>query len=158
VKKSTEVYYRYSILCISNQYFGVEVKHVKEVQLLPAITKIPNVHSSVLGVFNLRGQIQSIVDISGFLNLALDKISDESFVVLIEYKNTSLGLLVEKVLDVLQIESDKIQIPGRDMPLSIMQYCSGWYNHESLGKVFLLDLETLFNAKEIGSYSYLMGA
>ncbi len=152
---STE--FRYSILCISGQYFGVEVKFVQEVQSLPIITKIPNVHHCVLGVFNLRGQIQSVLDIRGFLNLPVEKLDDENFVVIVEYQKTKLAIVVEKVLDVFSIDGNKIQIPTREMPLSLIQYCSGYYNHKKLGKVFLLDLETLFNAKEIVGYSYSLG-
>jgi len=157
VKNISNTEFRYSILCISGQYFGVEVKFVQEVQILPVITKIPNVHQSVLGVFNLRGQIQSVIDISGFLNLPVDKIKDEDFVVIVEYNNTKLGIVVEKVLDVFPINGNEIQIPTREMPLSLIQYCNGYYNHKKLGRVFLLDLEMLFNTKEIVSYSYSLG-
>ncbi len=142
---------------MSGQYFGIEVKFVQEVQILPLITKIPNVHQSVLGVFNLRGQIQSVIDIRGFLNLPVEKINDEDFVMIVEYKNTKLGIIVDKVLDVLSIDANKIQIPTREMPLSLIQYCSGYCNHKKLGKIFLLDLETLFNSKEIVGYSYSLG-
>jgi purine-binding chemotaxis protein CheW len=150
--KNTE--YRYSILCISGQYFGVEVKYVKEVLLLPVITQIPNVNKAVLGVFNLRGQIQSVIDIRGILNLPAEKIDHEHFVVILDYNKVLLGVVVEKVLDVISIENSKINIPTRDMPLSLVNYSNGYYEHKNLGTVFLLDLESIFNAKEIGSYSF----
>ncbi|NOG44823.1 MAG: purine-binding chemotaxis protein CheW [Calditrichaeota bacterium] len=157
MKNISSAEFRYSILCISGQYFGVEVKFVQEVLSLPLITKIPNVHHSVLGVFNLRGQIQSVIDIRGFLNLPIEDINDEDFVVIVDFNETKLGIVVEKVLDVFSIDGNKIQIPTRDMPLSLIQYCNGYYSHKKLGKIFLLDLETLFNAKEIVSYSYSLG-
>lgn len=155
-KKSTNTdsEFRYSILCISGNYFGVEVKYVKEVQLLPVITQVPNVHKTILGVFNLRGQIQSIVDIRGILSLPSGKISEEDFVVVLEHEKRVMGVLVEKVLDVFNVDSSNIQIPTREMSLSLVHYCNGYYNHKKLGKIFLLDLDTLFNAKEIGSTSF----
>jgi len=146
--------FRYSILCISGHYFGVEVKYVREVQLLPVITKVPNVHKTILGVFNLRGQIQSIVDIRGILNLPTEKISEEDFVVVLEHDNKVISVLVEKVLDVFIVDPGNIQIPTREMSLSLVNYCSGYYNHKKLGKIFLLDLDTIFNAKEIDSTSF----
>lgn len=151
---NTESEYRYSILCISDYYFGVEVKFVREVQLLPIITRVPNVPKPVLGVFNLRGQIQSIVDIRGILNLPAEKVNEEDFVVVLEHNNTIIGVLVEKVLDVFSVESNKIQIPTREMSLSLIHYCNGYYNHKKLGKIFLLDLDTLFSTKEIRSNSF----
>ena len=152
---TTNTQHRYSILCISGQYFGVEVKQVKEVLSLPILTKVPNVHKSILGVFNLRGQIQSVIDIRGILNLPTEKISEEHYVLILDYKKIVLGVVVEKVLDVIPVENSKIQIPTREMPLSLVNYCNGYYDHKKLGVVFLLDLETIFNAKEIGNYSYL---
>ncbi len=154
-KNTTNTEYRYSILCISGQYFGVEVRQVKEVLSLPVITKIPNVHNSILGVFNLRGQIQSVIDIRGILNLPTEEISEEHFVVIMEHKQTVLGVVVEKVLDVISVDSSQVQIPTREMPLSLVNYCNGYYDHKKLGVVFLLDLETIFISKEIGNYNYL---
>ena len=151
---NTDSEFRYSILCISGYYFGVEVKYVKEVQLLPVITQVPNVHKTILGVFNLRGQIQSIVDIRGILNLPSGKISEEDFVVVLEHDKKVIGVLVEKVLDVFNVDSSNIQIPTREMSLSLVNYCNGYYNHKKLGKIFLLDLDTIFNAKEIGNTSF----
>ena len=151
---NTDNEFRYSILCISGYYFGVEVKYVREVQLLPLITQVPNVHKTILGVFNLRGQIQSIVDIRGILNLPVGKISEEDFVVVLEHDKKVIGVLVEKVLDVFNVDSSNIHIPTREMSLSLVNYCNGYYNHKKLGKIFLLDLDTIFNAKEIGSISF----
>lgn len=151
--KNTE--YRYSILCISGQYFGIEVKYVKEVLLLPVITQIPNVNRAILGVFNLRGQIQSVIDIRDVLNLPSEKIDEEHFVVILDFNKIILSVVVEKVLDVIGIDSSLIQIPTREMPLSLVNYSNGYYEHKNLGTVFLLDLESIFNAKEIGSYSFL---
>lgn len=147
--------YRYSILCISGQFFGVEVNQVKEVLILPVTTKIPNVHRSILGVFNLRGQIQSVIDIRELLNLPIEKITEDHFVVILEQKKIVLGVVVEKVLDVISVEGSKVQIPTREMPLSLVNYCNGYYDHQQLGVVFLLDLETIFNSKEIINYSYM---
>lgn len=151
---NTESEYRYSILCISDYYFGVEVKYVREVQLLPVITQVPNVHKTILGVFNLRGQIQSIVDIRGILNLPTEKVNEDDFVVVLEHDKKVIGVLVEKVLDVFTVDTSKIEIPTREMSLSLVHYCNGFYNHKKLGKIFLLDLATIFNAKEIGTNSF----
>ena len=73
---------------------------------------------------------------------------------ILDYKKIILGVVVEKVLDVIPVENSKVQIPTREMPLSLVNYCNGYYDHKKLGVVFLLDLETIFNAKEIGNYSY----
>lgn len=158
MKTAPNTEFRYSILRISGKYFGIEVQHVREVCLFPVITKVPNVHKSILGVFNLRGQIVSVIDIRKIMNLPDQKITDDNFVVIIESKDITLGFVVEKVLDVFSVDSTKINVPTRDMSLNIVQYCNGYYTHKKLGDVFLLDMEALFDAREIGGYSYTLGA
>jgi chemotaxis signal transduction protein len=75
----------------------------------------------------------------------------------VENDDITLGFVVEKVLDVFPIDSNKIQVPTRDMSLNLVQYCNGYYVHKKLGNIFLLDIESLFDAKEIGGYSFSMG-
>ena len=93
-------------------------------------------------------------DIAQLNSVSVGKISDEDFVVVLEHGKKLIGVLVEKVLDVFTVDSSNIQIPTREMSLSLVNYCSGYYNHKKLGKIFLLDLDTIFNAKEIGSTSF----
>ncbi|RMH65154.1 MAG: purine-binding chemotaxis protein CheW [Calditrichaeota bacterium] len=147
--------YRYSILCISGHYFGVEVSHVREVLLLPKYTRVPNVDSVLIrGLFNLRGQIHSLVDISTFVNLPPKKIEQTDFVVVMENQDLSVGVVVDKVHDVLPIENNKIEIPTREMPLNLINYTHGYYDDAVLGRIFLLDLGVIFKSKELARYSY----
>ena len=145
---------RYSILCISDQYFGAELLNVKEVIPLPKLTKIPNVHDSILGVFNLRGQIYTIIDIRKLLKLEVKPITNKEFVVILEHENMTFGVVVNKVMDVLVIDSGKVQIPTRDMPPQFIQFLNGFYNHKKMGVIYLLDISALMKAEEISKHRY----
>ncbi|MCK5345900.1 MAG: purine-binding chemotaxis protein CheW, partial [Candidatus Heimdallarchaeota archaeon] len=130
---------RYSILQISEQNFGVDVKNVKEVMPLPKITLLPNVHESVLGIFSLRGQIYSLFDLRLFFRLGRPPLNEKNFVVIIEIDDISFGLVVDKVLDVTYIDSTKILIPTRDMSSQYIQYLYGYYEHKKLGVIYIID-------------------
>lgn len=145
---------RYSVLEISQQKFGVEVKNVKEILPLPKITRIPNLHESILGVFNLRGQIYSLLDLRVFLRLGNPVLSERNMVVILEYDNISFGTVVDKVLDVINLDSTKIRIPARDMSSQYVQYLSGYYEHKKSGVIYILDLGAIVNAREIRQYRY----
>ncbi len=151
---SNSVEIRYSILCISDKYFGVEVKYMREVTLLPVFTSVPHVPPLILGVFNLRGKINSIIDISPFLNLPLKDVNANDFIVLIEYQKTRIGVVVDKVLDVLAIDMSKTKIPTRGEPLNLINYTNGYYDHKKFGRIFLLDMESIFQSNEIKNYSF----
>ena len=145
---------RYSVLEISQQNFGVEVKNVKEILPVPKITPIPNVHKSILGVFNLRGQIYSLLDLRVFLRLGYAELSERNLVVVLEYENISFGTVVDKVLDVTYLDSTKIRIPARDMSSQYVQYLSGYYEHKKSGVIYILDLGSIVNAREIRQYRF----
>jgi purine-binding chemotaxis protein CheW len=145
---------RYSILQISEQNFGVEVINVKEVLPLPKITPLPNVHESVLGIFSLRGQIYSLLDLRLFFRLGRPPLNERNFVVIIEIDDISFGLVVDKVLDVIYIDSSKIIIPTRDMSSQYIQYLCGYFEHKKLGVIYILDFGAIIDAKEIRQYRY----
>jgi len=145
---------RYSILQISEQNFGVEVRNIREVLPLPKITPLPNVHESILGIFSLRGQIYSLLDLRLFFRLGRPPLTERNFVVVIEYDDISFGLVVDKVLDVAYFDSTKILIPTRDMSSQYIQYLSGYFEHKKMGLIHILDFGAIIEAKEVRQYRY----
>ncbi len=127
---------------------------MKEVLPCPAITVVPNVHPSILGVFNLRGQIYSLVDLAELFMLKRPEPDKDAYIVILEHEGTSFGISVDKVMDVMVIDSETIQIPSREAPLQVVQYSYGYYKHETEGEIYLLDVPALMNAKEIIQYRF----
>jgi len=154
MKTKIESSYRYTVLCIADQYFGVEVKTVQEVLTMPKFTIVPNVQKSIVGVFNLRGQIYSIIDFRVILNLELNKITQKNLVVLLENANINFGIVVDRVIDVVSIDSSKIQIPTRDISPRYLHFISGYYEQSNLGLIYLVDVPSLIKADEIIQYRY----
>ncbi len=145
--------YRYSVLSLSGKYFAVEVIKVKEVLNMPKISKVPNAHQAIVGVFNLRGQIFTIIDIRHFLNLEIRPVSDKDYVVILEEEGTAFGIIVDKVIDVVSLDSNKIQIPTREISVQFVQYLEGIYQLD-MGTLYLLDIPAILNAGELRSYRY----
>ncbi len=151
--KSKGLDYRYSVLSLSGKYFAVEVFKVKEVLNMPRISKIPNAHKSIVGVFNLRGQIYTLIDIRYFLNLEVHPVSEKDYVVILEQDGTSFGIIVDKVIDVVALDANKIQIPTREISVQFVQYLEGIYQLD-MGTLFLLDIPAILNAGELRNYRY----
>ncbi len=147
---------RYSILCISDKYFGVEIDSVREVIQMPQITRVPNVHESILGIFNRLGTIYSIVDLRKLFGMETasesETATDKSYIVIIKLKNFEVGVVVDKVLDVIKIDMEKIQIPSREMPPQFVNYLNGYVDVEKGKRIYLLDTDALGTANEISKY------
>jgi purine-binding chemotaxis protein CheW len=145
---------RYSIINLSGQYFGIEINKVIEVIPFPHFTKIPNVNSVIKGVFNLRGQIYSIVDIRILLALDLNEMTDKNFVILLKDGNFIFGIYVDRVMDVFKIDETKIQVPDRKSSAKFIHYLNGVYEDDKLGTIHLLDIHEIINSKEISQYRF----
>jgi len=145
---------RYSVLNLSGHYFGIEINKVVEVIPFPRYTKIPNLNSSILGVFNLRGQIYSIIDIRVLFDLTMNDISDKNYVVLLKDENISFGIYVDKVMDVLDIDETKIQVPNRKSSSNFIHFLNGLYEDKKLGLIHLLEVREIIDSKEISQYRF----
>ena len=133
---------RYSIFIISEKLFGIELSNVNEVITLPKVSKIPSSPNNILGVFNLRGTILTLLDISEIIGIEIQD-SDENMVLIVEDVNRQMGILVEKVLDVINVDESEIQLPSRDMPPRMAKNIIGYYEKEGMGTINLLNLKEL---------------
>ena len=144
--------FRYSTFILSDKIFGFEILSVKEVLPLPKITPVPNVSPYVLGVFNLRGSIMSLVDLHYFLGLVPKPADPSDMVLVLESNNVRVGVTVERVLDIMTIAEEDIQSTTREIPIHIAQFTAGLYEKEGLGTVHLLDSGALLNSPEMQKY------
>ena len=133
---------RFSIFIIAEKLFGIELSNVNEVITLPKVSKIPSSPNNILGVFNLRGTILTLLEISEIIGIEVQD-SDENMVLIVEDVNQQMGILVEKVLDVINVEESEIQLPSRDMPPKMAKNIIGYYEKEGMGTINLLNLKEL---------------
>lgn len=85
----------------SQQQFGINVLKVKEILDCPSLNQLPNSHSSVCGVANLRGESLSIIDLSKAIGkTSYHEKENEACtgsVIVSEFNRTMQGFLVERV-------------------------------------------------------------
>lgn len=139
---------RYSVFKLSDKFFALEISNIKEVLDRPEITFLPNAKTHFLGVFNLRGKIISMVDVRQLLSLSIPDHDSASMVVLVEYDNVTLGILVDEVMDFVHIEEIKIQLPSRKIPAAIAKYILGYFDKDNLGTIYLIDLVKLIQSMQ----------
>jgi chemotaxis signal transduction protein len=133
---------RFSIFIISEKLFGIELSNVNEVITLPKVSKIPSSPNQILGVFNLRGIILTLLEINEIIGIE-NQDKEEGMVLIVEHLNQQMGILVEKVLDVINVEESEIQLPSREMPHKMAKNIIGYYEKEGIGTINLLNLNEL---------------
>lgn len=132
---------------IGDDEFGFDIFKVKEINKMLNITQIPNSHSSVKGVVNLRGSVIPIVSLREKLNFTDKNDTSNTRIIVVEYKNKNIGFIVDEVNEVLRIESSIIE-QAPEMTTNVESaYISGVAKLENR-LLILLDLNKILMQKE----------
>ena len=96
---------------IGDALFGMDILKVQEINKLMEMTKIPQASEYVKGILNLRGKIITIIDLGVKLGLASSDISDHSRNIIVNSEGEYVGLLVDRIGDVVLTNFDKVEPP-----------------------------------------------
>ncbi|XDD47342.1 chemotaxis protein CheW [Leptospira sp. WS39.C2] len=99
-------------LCFSldNRYYAFEVRYLTEILALPAITTIPGTAVFLKGVINIRGKIIPVMDVRLRFDMDFQAYHERTCVLLVELDGHPLGLIVDKVNDVVKIPPENIDM------------------------------------------------
>jgi purine-binding chemotaxis protein CheW len=94
---------------IAETICGLYIQDVQEINLLLAITAVPQAPSYLRGILNLRGQIITVLDLSEKLGLGVTEEDKQNRIVIVQDKGEASGLLVSRMGDVVIAERAKIE-------------------------------------------------
>ncbi len=94
---------------VGNVNFGVDVYQIRDIIRIDAITRVPNCDDFVMGVINLRGQILPVVNLRKRLSFDEVNYGEEARILIIEFNGELSGLIVDRVYEVLQLATHKIE-------------------------------------------------
>ena len=96
---------------IGNTLCGIDILKIQEINKLFELTPVPQAPKYVKGIANLRGQIVTIIDLDHKLGLSSTESSDKSRNIIVNSKGEHIGLLVERISDVVQADWEKVEMP-----------------------------------------------
>lgn len=133
---------------IGAEEYGMDILKVQEIRSYEAPTRIAHSPSFVKGVVNLRGVIVPIMDMR--IKLGSDaQYNGFTVVIVMNIGNRVLGMAVDSVSDVLELETEQIR-PAPEISAAIdARHVTG------LGKVgerilILLDIEGMVSSPDFG--------
>lgn len=126
-----------SIIQLGEEWFGVGLEVVREFTHLRRVTAIPCCPPHIAGNMNLRGDILTLADIRGLLNIPAASVAAE--VMVIESGDMRIGVPVDKVLEVIYL------LPADIATLSAAheeknEYCKGVARY-GVSMVSILDMQ-----------------
>ena len=131
---------KHLIFVTDNLKLGLDAEYVVEILNHHTVTYLPMMPDYIRGIFNMRGQIIPIMDIRQ--RLGKFPLEDgESLLVVLNYNETQLGILVDSVESMIDIPKDSIvPIPSRSAQKLVSGMCT---LPDGSGTMLVLDWEQL---------------
>ncbi|RIJ41922.1 chemotaxis protein CheW [Pontibacter oryzae] len=144
---------------LGTEEYAIKIDQVKEVTTTPSVTRMPRTPDFVKGVANIRGDIIAIIDMEKRFQIRPAElidglISNQSYTLVIEAKDYSIGVEVKEVPQSLNLPVTKI-----DKAPSFLQDVSVSENFiEGLAKInnrliIVLDMHKILTQDEINQLS-----
>jgi purine-binding chemotaxis protein CheW len=96
---------------LAGKEYGIDIMAVKEISKAGKFTYVPNTVPFVRGVYNLRGEIISIIDLRLMFHLPVEERSELENIIILRLEDNIIGIIVDTIDKVVGISSDKIQPP-----------------------------------------------
>jgi purine-binding chemotaxis protein CheW len=132
---------------IGDDQYGVDIMAVREIRGWADITHLPKQPDYVRGVQNLRGAIVPIVDLRCRFGQGLTETSPLHIVIIVQIGGRQVGLIGDRVLDIVSVESAEIQKVPRTGPGEQIEFLSGLVTHDGV-MIALIDLSNLLSAQD----------
>jgi len=130
---------------LAGQTYGVNVADVVEVIRMVGMSKAPEALPFVVGLVNIRGRIVPAVDMRARLHLERGEYSLATPILVAGTDDTSVGLIVDRVLEVVTLSESAIERPNSMFSKS---RCLIGVAKVAAKMVFLIDLHGIFSAAE----------
>ena len=133
---------------LGDELYGVDILRVQEIKGYTTVTKIPNTPPHIKGVLNLRGTIVPIVELRTKFGMPTIEYTMFTVIIVVVVREKIMGLVVDAVSDVLNIDKKDIQPPPQFGASVDVSFLNG------IGKsgeklVALLDMDRLLSEGDL---------
>jgi len=107
---------KYMTFKLADEEYGLEILKVRELIGLMDITRVPRTAKFIRGVINLRGKVIPVVDLRLKFGMEKTEPTDQTVIIVVQYtsanENLTMGVLVDEVVEVLDIQGEHIEPPS----------------------------------------------
>jgi purine-binding chemotaxis protein CheW len=127
---------------IGDDQYGVDIMAVREIKGWSQICALPRQPGYMRGVLNLRGIMVPILDLRCRFGQGMTQATPLHVIMVVQIGDRPVGLLADRVLDIVDVEPTKIQAVPRVAEAARIDFLSGLVTVES-GMIALIDLSRL---------------
>lgn len=129
---------------------GLDALSVLEVIAAPSWTEVPLAPACIRGILNRRGDLVTVIDLGERLGAGLTS-NDEAVLIVIDQDAGAVGILVDRVLDVVEIDVEMLHAPPNTLDARTLGFVRSMVKLDQ-GLLLVLDPEA---AVELGGEATL---
>jgi len=140
---------KYMTFKLASEQYGLAILKVRELIGLMELTRVPGTRHAIRGVINLRGKVIPVLDLRLAFGMEAVEATSQTVIIVVQVAGangeTTMGILVDEVLEVRAIEPDQIEPPPEFCSHEAVDYVLG------VGKadkrvIFLLDIDRVLGS------------
>jgi len=132
---------------LKDETYGINVMQVQEVLRVAEIAPVPGAPHYVLGIINLRGNVVTVIDTRVRFGLPSAEIDDLSRIIVIESEAQVVGILVDSVAEVVDLNASEIDSAPNVGNEESSRYIQGVASRDS-NLLIVVDLNKLLSDEE----------
>ena len=104
---------QYIVFRIDGENFGIDIAEINSIILMPEITFMPKMPPYFQGIISLRGSVIPVINLRKRMNLEDKEFDKDTRIIILNLENDEMmGIIVDEVKEVMNIENDQIQVPS----------------------------------------------
>jgi len=133
---------KYLTFNLAREDYGIEICYVTEIIGIQNITDLPEMPDFIRGVINLRGKVIPVMDVRARFKLPDRDYDERTCIIVVEIKDTAVGLVVDEVREVMDIPEGSVEPPPKATGRENSNFLQG------LGKVGS-DVKIILNVSQL---------
>lgn len=96
------------VFTLGNEEYAINISYTQEIMRVPKLRKIPSTPDFVEGVFNLRGNVISVVDLKKKFEMGQWERGIDNRLLVLDLDGIKLGVIVDDVTEVIRVDEENI--------------------------------------------------
>lgn len=110
---------------LDGELYGIDISDVQEIIRMESIKKVPKAPFFIEGIINLRGHVVPVINIRKRLDIGAVEQTIETRIVVVNIEGTIIGIIVDRVEEVIRIREDSIELPSKVVATGDSDYIKG---------------------------------
>ncbi len=143
---------QYLTFTLDNEMFALEITKVREVLEFTSMTKVPRTPDFMRGVINLRGSVVPVIDLRLRFGMPKTEKSIHTSIIIVEVfledEILVLGVMVDSVQEVFDLNSDQIEPPPQIGIRMKTEFLKGMGKRDD-HFIMILDIDRVLSEEEL---------